>query len=208
MTNPGAMIERFPELKKSEDLSKEYFMYLINTGIARFDFRNIIRKLPVDAIDVAIIGSRRWYICTRGIICFADNLCDFVGRTALSYFSHPFYTSESTGMKLYFLPWDKIKQYREPRLWFLNRRTKPSIKQALIWLKKDTVKARAYWGNPLYSPLDHSQEARFNQCVDGIFVDQSGIMFLMKINQSHHYYFVEWLSVRDWKLLHGIDSSK
>jgi len=198
----GTPIEHFPELVNPKLLNKDYFFNIVTSGISRFDFRNIVYKLPSDAIDVLMEGSRRWYICTRGILCYACSLYGYVRKTKITYYSKSVPPSENNlGAKLYFLPWDKIKQYKEPRIWFLNRRTKPSMKQAYKWFIADRLKAKRLYDNPLYSPMDYREEVKYNQCKDGIFVDSSGIIWIIKVNQSHHYFFVQWLSISTHNIL-------
>jgi hypothetical protein len=195
----GIYIENYPELKDKKFLSDLNFDEFVSTGNMQFNFKTSIRTLPVDAIDVGVYGTRRWYICSRGIIMYASDIYGFVGKTKISFYSKQVFPKDNCKFHLYFLPWNKISQRRFKHVNFFNRRTIPRLKTALEWIQRDLDKAYAIYQNPLFQHDTLRDKAMYDEANDGVYVsEEEAILYIITRGYANKYRFVKWLSVEDY----------
>ena len=207
MKKRGIYIENYPELKDKDFLNAFNFDEFNQMGNLQFDFKTSIRTLPRDARDVGVYGSRRWYVCSRGIITYASDLYSYVGKTYISFYSKQVFPKDDCRFRLYFLPWDKIKQRRFKHVTFFNRRTTPRLKMALVWLQADIDKAYSHYQNPLLQHDTLRDKAMYDGSNEGIYVnEEEAIIYIERSGHDNRYKFVKWLSVEDYKRLMDIKS--
>lgn len=198
----GIYIENYPELKDKKFLSDLNFDEFVSTGNMQFNFKTSIRTLPVDAIDVGLYGTRRWYICSRGIITYASDLYGFVGKTKISFYSKQIFPKDNCKFHLYFLPWNTIGQRRFKHVNFFNRRTIPRLKVAIVWLLKDMQKAKILYNSPLYQHDTLRDKAMYDGSDNGIYLDETEAMLYIETNPySNKYRFIKWLSAENYTRL-------
>lgn len=188
---------RLQKQKEFSTLSKEWFFELVKNGEFIFDFKKILYpKLPKDTIDIGVINQRHWYLTEYGIVCYARGLYGYIGKTRLCYYAHE--TRDAKEPKTYILPYNDIRKSAFLHVWFLNRMEKPTQSKAKLLYVKDMEKAKRRYNDKKYTPLTLNEEGRHDSknCKDGIFWDEVNQVFMIeKVNPSHHYFFVNWLTL-------------
>ena len=192
----GTPYTHFEKQARLQDLSKEWFEKKINTGLSYFNFKKVMKPvLPPDNIDLGIINHRHWYLTEYGYVCWAYNLYGFVGKTRLAYYGHDVKTD--TDPRAYLLPYNDVSTAKYQHIWFLNRSQKPSKEMAIHWFISDREKAKKRYENKKFKPLNYKEQGRYesNLCANGVYYDEfTGNFMIEKVDVSHRYFFVDWLS--------------
>jgi len=174
---------------------KKYDLQEVLQSPVNLDFRCIISTLPPHCRDVGVIGRAHFYLCTRGIIMLSTGAYGYVGHAKLSFRCRQ---SLPGDLRLHFMPWNSIRVIRTKRYVFYDRKTIVSEKRSMMRFKQDVSRALRVYNTELYRPLSTKDEGYRVKAEKGIYISEDGICYIMKRNQSNHYYFAKWLSYPDF----------
>ena len=193
----GSNILRFEEAMTPEDV-KKYDLQEVLQSPVNLDFRCIISSLPPHCRDVGVIDRAHFYLCTRGIIMLSTGAYGYVGHAKLSFRCRQALPGD---LRLHFMPWNSIRVIRTKRYVFYDRKTIVSEKRSMMRFKQDVSRALRVYNTELYRPLSTKDEGYRVKAEKGIYISEDGMCYIMKRNQSNHYYFVRWLAYADFLTL-------